>query len=88
MLRSKSITPAASAEVSAYQPPFVILKAVKNLVPYQDVSPFPRGECPLKKGAIWVLKDEILHCFQNDKGEALYFHFDNQIGGFGYCRHT
>ncbi len=22
-----------------------------------------------KKGVIWVLRDEILHCVQNDKGE-------------------
>jgi hypothetical protein len=40
---------------------------VKNLVLYEGVAPFLRGNNHTKKGATWVLKDEILHCVQNDK---------------------
>ncbi|MDQ3931165.1 MAG: hypothetical protein M3328_18725, partial [Chloroflexota bacterium] len=46
---------------------FVILNAVKNLVLYPDVSPFFKLMIVLNKGLIWVLRDEILHCVQNDK---------------------
>ena len=47
----------------------VILNAVKNLVLHRDVSAFSCGGVGAKKGGIWVLEDEILHCVQNDKGE-------------------
>jgi hypothetical protein len=50
---------------------FVILNAVKNLVLYAGVA-LSQGACWFlgvfcKKGGIWVLRDEILHCVQNDK---------------------
>ena len=38
-----------------------------------QVFPFSNGECFTKKGDIWVLRDEILHCDQNDKIGAWYF---------------
>jgi hypothetical protein len=49
----------------------VILSAAKNLVLYRDVASFlwgKRGVSGAKKGAAWVLEDEILRCAQNDKG--------------------
>jgi hypothetical protein len=52
---------------------FVILNAVKNLVLHPDVSPF-LGDGDGEKGGIWVLRDEILHCVQNDKGHLLPLH--------------
>ena len=52
--------------------PLVILSVAKNLVLYAGIPLFLRGSVG-KKGGIWVLGDEILHCVQNDKGGlALY----------------
>ena len=45
---------------------------VKTLDLYPDVAPFLRATLALwrlKKGFLWVLKDEILRYAQNDKGE-------------------
>ncbi len=47
--------------------PSVILNAVKNLILHTDVALFMHPNVTHEKGATWVLKDEILHCVQNDK---------------------
>jgi hypothetical protein len=57
---------------STQSPPLVILSAAKNLVLHRDVTPFLRASTGEKKGGIWVLKDEILRCAQNDRG-GLWF---------------
>jgi hypothetical protein len=67
------------ARVDSYQKPvcfyygtnalFVILNALKNLVPHQDVVSFSWDYIAVGSVLIWVLKDEILHCVQNDKGK-------------------
>ncbi len=46
--------------------PFVILNAVKNLVPQHMVAPFLCAILRQGRGNIPV-EDEILHCVQNDK---------------------
>jgi hypothetical protein len=49
---------------------FVILTAVKNLVPHAGITPFTYFVVALKKKGSRVLGDEILHCGQNDKEGA------------------
>jgi hypothetical protein len=43
------------------------LDAVKSLVLNAGVALF-YGKNDIRKGDIWVVRDEILHCVQNDKG--------------------
>jgi hypothetical protein len=55
----------------------VILSVAKNLVLYRDVSPFLYEKVPPKERAIWVLRDEILRCAQNDRVHLWLFVFSN-----------
>ncbi len=46
-----------------------ILSAAKNLVLYRGVASFS-WTLLLKESSIWVLRDEILRCAQNDKDHS------------------
>jgi hypothetical protein len=47
------------------QGPHVISSVARNLVLYRNVALF-HGTLHFRKGAIWVLKDEISHYVRND----------------------
>ena len=48
--------------------PIVILNAVKNLILYAGVALFSWDAVTERKMKLWVQRDEILHCVQNDRG--------------------